>query len=462
MEHRSTKCVLITVAAAAVAAVAACASGSGEPVVARVVDKQITAAEFQARATRMLRAGYRSLDTLGMEAKRELLGDIIAQELIVYEGLQRGLDKDPQIADEVGRLEQRALIETLYTRQATPSSDSLTEEQIRDFYARHGYDTQVLSEQIVTSSADSARQVLAKLRGGGRFADLAPQYSLQHVRRRFGEDGNVGWFLLADMLPPLVEPMRTMEVGSLTPTPVRSTLGYHVFRLNGRRPVALDSVRSVIVKKLEAQRREQDRLRYVNQLRERYELKPHPEAIGRLHALPPDAKEWPGEDEAVLSWKGGRFTCRDYMALHRLGRVRHPSSLALPDLQRLCDNLAGQQVMKAEARQLGYDQLESIRAAVERKRNQLVVTELYRLEGRGKVPKATDAQVDSFLAARYEPGAPLDPEAVSPTVRERARSLLGRDEGGRAMDEFIGELRERNRDRIRIFDEVLAQVTLER
>jgi hypothetical protein len=95
--------VLLKAVIVALAALAACAPKNTEPVVARVGDREITASQFSARAIRMLRSGYPHPDTLGMDAKRELLADMIAQELVVYEGLQRGLDRDPTIADEVER-----------------------------------------------------------------------------------------------------------------------------------------------------------------------------------------------------------------------------------------------------------------------------------------------------------------------------------------------------------------------
>jgi len=454
-------------ASALVAAWGACATTGDGSVVARVGAVQITAADFRAQAARLLRAapGYRDLDTIDATVRQQLLADVIAQKLIVLEALHRGLDREPQIADQVARLEQRALIETLYARQAVPASGQPADEEIESYYRRNHYDTEVLSEQIVCPSADSARLALAELRAGRSFAELAPRYSLPNVRRRFGEDGNIGWFLLADMLPPLVEPMRTMPVGSLTAEPVASSLGFHVFRLNGRREVPLDSVRSVILRKLDSERRSQARARYVSELRERYRLTAHAEALGRLHALPADSKEWPGEDEPLLTWQGGQFTCRDYLALHTSGRVRHPSSLPLPELQKLVDNLAGQRIMMTEARRLGYDRLPDIRAQVEGKRDQLMAAELYRLEGQGKISAVADAQVDSFLLARRDPhdrDTAQAADAASPAVRERARRLLQRSAADRAMDEFIARLRQQYGDQIQVYADVLASIELER
>jgi peptidyl-prolyl cis-trans isomerase C len=433
------------------------------PVVVRVGDRDVTADEFRTRAKRLLRSGERSADTLGMDAKRGLLDDIIAQELIVQEALRRGLGGDSLIADQVGRLEQRALIDTLYARQATQAHYDFTQAQIEAHYRRNGFNQKFLSEQIVCPSADSARQALAELRGGKTFAELVPRYSLPRIRSRFGEDGNIGWYLMADMLPTLRTPMRAMDIGSVTPEPVQSRLGYHIFRLNGRRTVPLDSVRSVVLKQLRSQAQEQDRLRYINALRQRYQLTAHADALSALHTLPGNAKVWPGEDAGVFTWEGGAYTCRQYMALHRLGRVLHPSSLNATQLHKLVDNLAGQQIMKAEARRLGYAQLEAIRTPVERKRSQLLATALYRLQGRSIAAAVTEAQIDAYLLDKHhDADEPLDLKAVSPVVRGRVRRLLSRAQIERAMDELIAELRTQYRDRIRIDDEVLAAIVLVR
>lgn len=444
-------------------AMGACSRDDRPGYVAWVGDRTITPDEFRERAARLLRFEYAHLDTLDMQAKRQLLDDIIAQELVVMEGLRRGLQRDSVIAHEVSRLEQRALIETLYARQAEPSEYSFTESELGDFYRRNGYDERVLTEQIVCATEDSARQALDRLRSGDGFPELVPLYSLRPIRRKFGQDGNIGWFLMADMLPALQGPVSSMEIGDITSEPVQSQLGYHIFRLNDRRSVPLDSVRSRVLDQLRIVRQGEDRLEYVRELRQRYELTPHPRALTALNSLPDTAKIWSGADSTLFSWNGGRFTATEYMALHRLGRVRHPSSLSLGQLHRLVDNLAGQQIMKTEARRLGYDDLEAIREPVRRKRNQLIAEALFAAEGQARAQPVTKADVDAYLRKRLRAsGKPVDLSSVSPSHRNRARRQLETAAEELAMDRFIEELKAQYEQQILINEEALGRINLER
>ena len=78
----------------------------------------------------------------------------------------------------------------------------------------------MLSQHIVCASEERALEALQKLRDGAVFESLVSSYSTQNIITRFGPKGWVGWFKIGDVLEPLKEPLRTMEVGSLYPQPV--------------------------------------------------------------------------------------------------------------------------------------------------------------------------------------------------------------------------------------------------
>jgi len=457
MDRRSLKWLPIC----ALAFWTACGTNETPRYVARVGEKEISLAEFETRARSLLRGAYRNPDTLDQALKNQLLDDIIARELLILEALETGLDRDSTVAEETERTEQKGLIDTLYARQALKKEYLYTEEDLQRFYRANEYDVEVRTEQIVCATEKQAQEAMRALQAGESFAALVPKYSLQRIQDRFGADGDIGWFKMGDMLPALKAPLRAMEIGEISPRPVKSRLGYHVFRLDDRRPVPLDSVRASIAEKLRIQEIGEDRARYVQELRRQYALEEHGDAIKRLISLPADQRYWKGEDEPLFTWKDGSFTIGDYLAMHRRGRAKHPASLDSVGMYKTAENLAGQRIMKTEARRLGYDRDPAILAAVEKTRDERMIGALFRREARSRVVEVTDADVRAYYDANIAQFTNRNGEVTDfAKVSDSIRSLLRKKAGDKAMDDFIGELREKYRDRIEIRPEVLAQAQL--
>ena len=97
-----------------------------------------------------------------------------------------------------------------------------------------------MSQHIVCASEERAEEVRQELRDGAVFESLVSSYSTQNIITRFGPKGWVGWFKIGDVLDPLKEPLRTMEINSSYPRPVLTAMGYHVFRLQERRAIDFD------------------------------------------------------------------------------------------------------------------------------------------------------------------------------------------------------------------------------
>lgn len=426
--------------------------------VARVGNKIISVDEFERRANTLLRRGYRDLDTLDITTQMTLLDGIIAQELLVKEALERGFGRDSTIVEEVERTEQRALIDTLYARQAPRDEYTVTDEELQHFFSARKFDIQVRSQQIVCSTEEEAWKALRELQNGESFSSLVPRYSLSHIQERFGPDGDIGWFRMNEMLEPLREPMRTMEVDSIYPRPIRSRLGYHAFRLTDRRTIPFDSVRDWVETQLRYENSMIDKVNYVAELRERYELKAHGEAIRQLLELPGEQKYWHGPDQPLFTWNGGHLPISFYMAMHRRGRVKHPASLDSSELHHIADNLAGHRIMTTEARRLGYDHDPDIRAAVESRRNELLLSTLLRNQIRDSGIRIGEPEIRAYYEAHIDRFSRSDGTIVDISdVTDTIRHTLQQQAENALMDNLIAELRIKYQDDIDINHEMLAR-----
>src|SRR3954468_1293553 len=129
-----TKFSALLLAGFAVASVAGCKrDGKSGPVVAKVGNETITAAEFKKRldeTSPFLRARYNTV-----ERKKEFLESLIRNELLAQEAERQGLDKSPAVREQM----KRAMIQELIKKQLDEklSGNDIPESELKGFYDAH-------------------------------------------------------------------------------------------------------------------------------------------------------------------------------------------------------------------------------------------------------------------------------------------------------------------------------------
>ena len=427
-----------------------------EETVLRIGGKSISVEEFEQTAQKLRETGYSHVEELDQQGKQELLDGVIARELLVAEALRRGYDRDSAIAQAVAKSERRALMNKLYEQEAVQASYAFSEADLRTFFARQQYDVEVLSQHIVCATEEEARLVLELLDEGTPFESLIRPYSLPNIQQRFGPGGWVGWFKIGEVFEGLKGPLSTMPVGSVYPDPVKTVSGYHVFRLGERRPVDFAAVREWVEKQALVQSRADDMERYVVTLRERYQLALDAEVFAELLVLPRQSTQWDG-NAPLLTWRGGQLIAQEYLALVEQGRAPHPAELDSARLYKAVDNLAGKQIMVAEAHKLGIAADADIRANVERERDALLVKRLYQAAA-ARVGKIGDEAVRTFYDQHLDQFTRTDGRVVDfAFVRESIRAALRQRAETEAMDALLAELREAYAGQIQIFPAALEK-----
>ena len=433
------------------------ASLCAEETVLRIGDKSISVEEFAETAQKLRETGYSHVEDLDQQGKQELLDGVIARELLIAEALRRGYDRDSAIAEAVVKSERRALMNKLYEQEAVQASYSFSEAELRAFFAQQQYDVEVNSQHIVCATEEEARLVLELIEEGTPFESLIRPYSLQNIQQRFGPSGWVGWFKIGEVYEGLKVPLATMPIGSVYPDPVQTVSGYHVFRLGERRPVDFVAVREWVEKQALVQSRADDMERYVGTLRERYQLALDAEVFAALLALPQESTQWDGGRAPLLTWRGGQLMAQEYLALVERDRAPHPVELDSARLYKAVDNLAGKQIMVAEARKLGIADDAGIRANVDRERDALLVKGLYQAEAE-RVGEIGDEAVRAFYDQHLDQFTRADGRVADfAFVRESIRAALRQRAETEAMDALLAELREANAEQIQVFPAALEK-----
>lgn len=127
-----------------------------------------------------------------------------------------------------GRLRRQLLTERLFSKEVY-ARIAVTDQEIEAWLEAH---PQVLVErpervrasQIVVKSESEAKAILAELRGGASFAELATKHSLSPDAK---VGGDLGWFAKGEMPPPFDEICFSLPPGRISDV-VESPYGFHI------------------------------------------------------------------------------------------------------------------------------------------------------------------------------------------------------------------------------------------
>ena len=172
-------------------ALASCSSDDS-PVLARVGDSQITAADLE-RFVNRLPPTLRS-EKEGREADLDHLNSVIDQQIIMLEARSRGLHEAETFRYDFRKAVEGRLAERYEFRVIAPQID-LTDEDIERTFRESGLDRERRVRRIIVRSEAEAEQVVKELRSGTPFEEMAQRFAANDEKTR---DGELGWIGLMD------------------------------------------------------------------------------------------------------------------------------------------------------------------------------------------------------------------------------------------------------------------------
>jgi peptidyl-prolyl cis-trans isomerase C len=89
-----------------------------------------------------------------------------------------------------------------------------------------------------------AKDLIAKIKAGAKFEDLAKQFSKDPGSGKNG--GDLGWSDPSAYVPEFAKAAEALKPGQMTETPVKTQFGWHIIRLDGVRdqaPPPFDTVK---------------------------------------------------------------------------------------------------------------------------------------------------------------------------------------------------------------------------
>ena len=215
--------------------------------IAIVNGKPVPKARLDALAEQIKAQAARTGQPMPPEVDKQLREEVIAREIFMQEAQRRGLEASPDFRAKMELARQSVLINELF-------ADYQAKNKVTDEEAKAEYDRVVGSQapaagakeykarHILVEKEDEAKAIIAQLKKGGKFEDIAKKQSKDPGSGAQG--GDLGW----------------ANKGQLSDAPVKSQFGYHIIRVDDVRDAkapelpSFEQVKPQIVQQLQQQK----------------------------------------------------------------------------------------------------------------------------------------------------------------------------------------------------------------
>ena len=180
------------------------------------------------------------------EQMRSMVRDeLVNREVLMQEAQKTGIAKQPEVQTQLDMARQEIIV-SAYLRdwvRKHPISDADIQKEYDRAKTQHG-DKEYKARHILVETEDQAKSLIAELKKGGKFDDLAGKNSKDTGSAQRG--GDLDWNVPATYDKQFSDALTRLEKGKYTEAPVKTRFGFHIIQLDDVRPAkfaALGEVR---------------------------------------------------------------------------------------------------------------------------------------------------------------------------------------------------------------------------
>lgn len=207
------------------------------------------------------------------QGEKQLLENLIAQELIYLDAIKNELDKNEAFIRESDRMRENLLKQ--FAMHNLLKNVRATEDELLDFYNENKHmfveSETIKAGHILVSKEDQAKEILEEINNGLSFEEAASKYS--HCPTN-ANGGDLGYFTKGKMVPEFETVAFSMEIGEIS-DPVKTQFGYHIIKLADRKEgsvKAYDEIKDQLNQQLTAVKQQQEYVNKTNELRKEYKV----------------------------------------------------------------------------------------------------------------------------------------------------------------------------------------------
>ena len=208
--------------------------------VAIVNGKPVPMSRVDALAQQVARSGRPvTPDMMG-----QIKDEVIARELFMQEAQKLGLDASEDFKAQMELTRQAILIRELFAN--FQKTNPVTEAEIKaeyDKFAAANSGKEYRARHILVEKEEQAKAIIASLKKGAKFEDIAKKQSKDPGSGANG--GDLDWASAGSYVKEFSDAMVKLAKGKITETPVKSQFGWHIIRLDDVREAQLPKLEEV-------------------------------------------------------------------------------------------------------------------------------------------------------------------------------------------------------------------------
>ncbi len=203
--------------------------------IAVVNGKPVPSNRVDAMVQQMVQQGQQ--DTPEMRAM--IKDELINREVLAQEADKQGVANRPDVKNQIELARQSIMIRALATEYLVknPVKDEEMKAEYDKFKAQSS-GKEYHARHILVEKEEDAKGIIAKLKAGGKFEELA---KVSTDPGSGAQGGDLGWAPPSAFVKPFSDAMVTLKKGEVTPTPVKTQFGYHVIKLEETRDAQVPS-----------------------------------------------------------------------------------------------------------------------------------------------------------------------------------------------------------------------------
>lgn len=172
------------------------------------------------------------------ETRKAIVDQLVNLELGAQEATRKGLNKNAEVAAQLELSRESVLIQAYlqdYIKNH-PVSEADLKKEYEKGKASVANDKEYKARHILVEKEDDAKAIIAQLKKGAKFEELAKQSKDPGSKDK---GGDLDWSPSANYVKPFADALTKLEKGKMTETPVQTQFGWHVIQLDDVRPVTI-------------------------------------------------------------------------------------------------------------------------------------------------------------------------------------------------------------------------------
>jgi len=188
------------------------------------------------------------------ELRAAIRDELNTRELLVREAKKKGLEKNPDIKNQMDLTAQTVLVRAYVADwiKANPIPDATLRKEYDAIKSQMG-DKEYKVRHILVEKEDEAKDIIVELQKGGKFEKLAERSKDPGSK---ANGGDLDWNAPANFVKPFSDAMIKLPKGKFTTQPVQTQFGWHVIEVDDVRDAKIpgfDEVKPQLQQRLQGQ-----------------------------------------------------------------------------------------------------------------------------------------------------------------------------------------------------------------